>query len=45
MQPQGRFPILVRSRRQIRMRWSFLLYLILIFGGLAYMAFVGLARG
>jgi len=27
------------------MRWSFLLYLILIFGGLAYMAFVGLARG
>jgi len=27
------------------MRWSFVLYLILIFGGLAYMAAVGLARG
>jgi hypothetical protein len=27
------------------MRWSFLLYLILIFGGLAYMAFVGVVRG
>jgi len=27
------------------MRWSFLLYLILIFGGLAYMTLVGLAHG
>jgi len=27
------------------MRWSFALYLILIFGGLAYMAAVGLVRG
>jgi len=27
------------------MRWSFALYLILIFGGLAYMVAVGLVRG
>jgi len=27
------------------MRWSFALYLILIFGGLAYMAVVGLLHG
>jgi hypothetical protein len=35
----------VRSGRQLVMRWSFALYLILIFGGLAYMAVVGLVRG
>jgi hypothetical protein len=27
------------------MRWSFALYLVLIFGGLAYMVAVGLVRG
>jgi hypothetical protein len=27
------------------MRWSFALYLIVIFGGLAYMALVGLVHG
>jgi len=27
------------------MRWSFTLYLVLIFGGLAYMGAVGLVRG
>ena len=27
------------------MRWSFVLYLIVIFGGLAYMALIGLVNG
>ena len=27
------------------MRWSFTLYLVLIFGGLAYMAAIGLMHG
>lgn len=32
-------------KREVTMRWSFALYLILIFGGLAYMAAIGFARG
>jgi hypothetical protein len=33
------------AKWEVLMRWSFSLYMVLIFVGLAYMAAVGLARG